>query len=740
MIIKLPVVIDCRVVNGLKSSAKILFHNFSVKKNSNELLLDLVNPYNKIDYIKLPCMNNLNCLYYLKVSLPLKFTLLDNKIFSDYFFYIATQSKVENDLDFFYNFVKKYNKKKLRFFNLDDIKNNKEYILSYVNNSELKKKYKNVVDLLNDYFTYVNLNINLGLMINYYYPDFTNKIIKLDVNKNNKISNKKICNPSNIIKLFKFKYKMSSEYCISDHLKNFKNDNKIIKNNLINDNFYFIEKSEKSCFRIKVNFNKNNKLCINNKVIDDCKYNFLIYPKKFVDFFNKEDLFCYFVSNDFHKYFVSKFFKDSNLANLYDFFDDNFNVKEKLIFINNLDIEFEEVENDFCFLKNKDYELSLLAVEDINSCLFKKKLNMLNNSFETKKKFMKILFSKYTFPIQYNKRKLDLIFEKILYFSFINCNDFIYKNGDRIFVNHEISDILPSKLKNLYNNILKLYYNFINNNSIDDLLYNFKLYNDYIHYEVLKTIIESKSILHDLFKLNKNKYNDFNNIFKKIGLLSIISRRLKWRNLSKKLSYFKILFKNKNLLFFQEKLNKSILPENFDSRLKKIISNPCEMFKYLKKESDFIKWVYFLNEEVENFYNVSISISDSDYIPIGKIIYLLTKIDSQELSNKNYDNFLKYCKRKSRLILYNSRINLRIKELFKFLNININLGFLAKHLTWFDNTKINLTDSTDNNTELEAVYKKYYKYKGKYLKLKKDTSSIEYTTSINSKRNSNINI
>ena len=105
MIIKLPVVIDCRVVNGLKSSAKILFHNFSVKKNDNELLLDLVNPYNKIDYIKLPCMNNLNCLYYLKVSLPLKFTLLDNKIFSDYFFYIATQSKVENDLDFFYNFV-----------------------------------------------------------------------------------------------------------------------------------------------------------------------------------------------------------------------------------------------------------------------------------------------------------------------------------------------------------------------------------------------------------------------------------------------------------------------------------------------------------------------------------------------------------------------------------------------------------------------------------------------------------
>ena len=63
-------------------------------------------------------MNNLNCLYYLKVSLPLKFTLIDNKIFSDYFFYIATQSKVENELDFFYNFLEKYNGKKNMNFSI----------------------------------------------------------------------------------------------------------------------------------------------------------------------------------------------------------------------------------------------------------------------------------------------------------------------------------------------------------------------------------------------------------------------------------------------------------------------------------------------------------------------------------------------------------------------------------------------------------------------------------------------
>ena len=66
-------------------------------------------------------------------------------------------------------------------------------------------------------------------MINYFYPNFTNKIIKSDINKHNKISNKKICNSSNIIKTIKFKYKMSSEYCINDHLKNFKNGNEIFE-------------------------------------------------------------------------------------------------------------------------------------------------------------------------------------------------------------------------------------------------------------------------------------------------------------------------------------------------------------------------------------------------------------------------------------------------------------------------------------------------------------------------------
>jgi hypothetical protein len=734
MIIKLPIVIDCKIVNGSKSSAKILFHNFSVERNNDIITLDLINPYNKLEYVKLPCMNNNNCIHYLKVTLPLKFTLFDNKLFSDYFFTIACQSRLDKELDFFHFFIKNYKfKKKIRFFNLNDISVHQKFIFTYIKKFNMSNKYKNVSSFLNDYYIYTNLNLNLGLMINYLYPNYTNKIIKNNINSENIISNKKLLNICNIIKSYEFSYKMSHEYTIKNHLINF-SKNQMKSNKLDYDKSYFISRENNKSFKVFVTkSNNNNNILLNGEETDYNKYMYTNYPKFFEKFLNKDDLFIYLTNLNLIDHFIKKFYKDNNYKKLILYFDDNFKCIDEFNFIKNMNIEFLNFEKEFEFLKNN--ENYLILTSNIESEKIKNLISKHSNDFTEIKKILKILFDNYTFPIEYNKRKLDHIFEKILYISFIFCNDILKHNNDKIYVKPEINEIIPFKLKNLYQNLVRLYYNYINLNSISDLIYNFKLHNDFIHYEVIKTIFESGSILDDLFKLNDNVYVEIINTLKKIGILSVISRRIKWKNISKKLPYLRTLIENKDILFYQDKLNKSILPENFDSRLKKIILNPFEMFKYLKKESDFIKWIYFLNDKLVNLYNVSISISDSDYIPLGKIIYLLTKIDVQDLSNKNYVKFLKYCKKKHRLILYNSRINLRIKELFKFLSVNINLGFLAKHLT-FDNSKINIDDVSLNDSEIDVIYKKYYKYKGKYMNLKKVTSSIEYTTSINS----NINV
>ena len=76
------------------------------------------------------------------------------------------------------------------------------------------------------------------------------------------------------------------------------------------------------------------------------------------------------------------------------------------------------------------------------------------------------------------------------------------------------------------------------------------------------------------------------------------------------------------------------------------------------------------------------------------------------------------------------------------MNSNINLGYLAKHLTWDKNIKISLSDCKDTESDIlkdkiKNISKKYYKYKGKYLRLKKDTSSLEYFTRSNNNTNNN---
>ena len=308
--------------------------------------------------------------------------------------------------------------------------------------------------------------------------------------------------------------------------------------------------------------------------------------------------------------------------------------------------------------------------------------------------------------------------------SILNFNIFIDVDNNRIILKKEIINHLPIKLKSLYINIMKIYFDYTNDN-FDNLIYNPKIYNDPIHYDVLKLIFETNNQISDVFKYDKIKYEKLKNKVKDVILLIQICKIITWRNVSKNLIYLNDMMNNKNLIFFNDKLNKNIVPSNFDSRLKKIILNPFEMFKYLRKEKDFIKWIYFLDKRIYRLYNSSIIIKEDKFERLGKLIYLLLNINSQDLEDDSYLYFLDYCNKNSDLVLLNSRINLNIKEYFKFLKVNLNLGYLAKHLTWDNESVTTLNNSKIKELEnkLKSLSKKYYKYKGKYIKLKKETES-----------------
>ena len=81
------------------------------------------------------------------------------------------------------------------------------------------------------------------------------------------------------------------------------------------------------------------------------------------------------------------------------------------------------------------------------------------------------------------------------------------------------------------------------------------------------------------------------------------------------------------------------------------------------------------------------------------------------MDDKNYKKFLDYANKNNKLILYNNRINLKVKDVYN--SNEINLGYLAKFLC-NNNEKI-MFNTTEENDELLKLSNKYYKYKTKYI-------------------------
>ena len=91
-------------------------------------------------------------------------------------------------------------------------------------------------------------------------------------------------------------------------------------------------------------------------------------------------------------------------------------------------------------------------------------------------------------------------------------------------------------------------------------------------------------------------------------------------------------------------------------------------------------------------------------------------------------------------VCYHIENNIKIKEYFSFLKITLNLGFLAKHLTYNKDISVILDDENEKDiikieTQLKKVTQKYYKYKTKYFKVKnpnKNQTTTDFPLSITS--------
>jgi hypothetical protein len=708
---------------------KLIHNKFSIIKKDNKIIINSLNI--KEDIIKVPIYNKYNGIDYISICFPLEYFIIDNYIFNPYLILSSYNLKINNDLDFFINLNQAiYNEYQLNILKFDDLLNNPKI---------------NFIKIMNDNYNFNNLNESETLIKNLW---FNINLIKLYIiylfikypnglNKNLNVPVPKyILNIYNDIKKFKYtlsnndtEYKMTFNEYITH---NFTNSLKLSE--IKKDNNYFIiiggcselVSTESTCLLqtkiVKINVKKviKNIITINDKNLIFEKYRwYYFYPNINITFdfiiyqtFNNNNFTSQIIKNiiGFEDNHIIKYFTTDNKLN-------------NLIVLVNIFPQLEKYMNDINILKNNSYDSEYFQY------ITKKYSNDEDKLFE----IIGILFDNYTFPFKYNRYNIEPIFDYIMYISMYNYQKILTSNKNIIIkfneiLNPKINNIIPFKLKNLYINFLKIIQNLVCK-EYDLVIFNQKFYNDSLHKHIIKLLLSDTNCLTArLFKemIPIAVYNRFREIIKNNILLIDISNKLSWKTLPKKLYYIKFFYNNSDIIFYQQKLNKNIIPDNFDVKIKRIIENPFEMYKFVKKEKDFIKWTNFISDKLNDLYHIPISLSSEDFDNIGKLLYLLFNINEQNLNNNSYKEFIKFCNQHHKIILDSTRINLKIKEYFQNINLNINLGFLAKHLT--SENEILTFENPINEVlllkqELSIINKKYYKYKIKYLQTK--SSSLE---------------
>jgi hypothetical protein len=637
------------------------------KTNNNPYLIDKIR-----EYILLPCCNTFFCLNYLKINIidiqDIKLSLI------------------------------------LNIFEYD----NKKYIVS-------------------DYFFYLISFSDVNYELNFY----TNIITQLNKDKNNTISND--------LKLITWKElnddNFLDHFCI--YLKNYKPINET-QNNIFTINY--------TLFFLYIN------PIYNNKNLKKLKHN--NFPKKIILNANliKKEEFSFLESDNFSLEEHYTFIKNDKYIYKYICNKNYFLIKNnKFKKVNLLKIKGNTINciMDTYELEINDVILSLYPI--INTIITWEKLISfytlkILNTKNTEDNCIETLINNYNFPLRYDKKKLDNTFEKIMIYFLTNFETtfLLGKNNDisniinidekdKIIFKEDIEKLLNTKSKTklsiLLTNILKILYNSKNNN-YDKIIFNSKIYNESILFEVLKNLLENN----ELYILYPNIIKTFNFIplkkyFTNIIIIKQILKNINWKNISYNLKQLKFLIDNTQLLYFKGRYNKNVFPINFDTNIKKIIKEPLEMFKYLRSEKDFIRWIYFVDNIniLNNIYFNNIIINSDDFEILGELLYRFSILKDQNLKNNEYLYLLQICKKNKHLILYNNRINLKLKEYFVKSNI-LNLGFLAKHLNWDKDIQVSLDEM--NNISIEElqkqfiiINKKYNKYKGKYIKLKTTTET-----------------
>jgi hypothetical protein len=753
MLIKLPIIKD-------KIISKV---NFTLEKFGNKISLKLLN--NTQNNYEIFISNLDFCLTKLTIEFPLELEIIDDKLlYSKFYFIIAFMDKFNCELDFFSILLKNINKtfSICEFINLDYIYNNFYFLMKKnIINIDIRENFKDIADLKLYYDNVLNSTTNILYSL-IYKLSFKNSLDKSSDTKPGEQINIKIRYIMNYLNNMKIRFNGSDKIDIKDHIINIfnnlnKNNINIEYDNLVDGKCYFIEILNDRIIKSEVIKKDNESFHIGNYIkIDKNKCIFYEYNPILIQELNFINLVKYLINNDnYIKYNLTKkiFSKDITLSdekisnahvNIFKYLFTENNNKLLLSSINVVGYSFVDNIISNYDSQNINFELDILekGYEDKSFILYLS--DKYKDNSDNILKILEKLFKNYNFPLTFNKKKLNLNFELIMYFSFLNINILIkVVDLEKIYLVNNVLSIIPAKLKNLYYCLLKFYYQY-QYNSLENITYNFKFYQDYIYIYIIKNIIQKTTLLSDLFRKNEVLFKNLIKVYKTNFILTQMIQNISWHNLSDKMDYLEYLYKYNDYIWYQGKVNKNLFNDSVDYKVKSIIVDKFTMYKYLKKEKDFVKWTKFIKNYLNDLYDKNILITNDDLPILGSLLYKLLDLEVQDLKNIKYNEFILLCQTNKKLILSTSRINLKIKEKLPTLNCNLNLGFLAKHLNFNNHDKIEINSQITEVDKLEdkvnILTRKYQKYKHKYIKFKSDNSSSINTSFIPITDLSNIEI
>lgn len=745
---------------------KIILNNFSIKLQNSNVIIDSLELKNKI--LQVPIYNKFNGIDYFTVNFPLFLPIIKDTCFNPYLILSSFNLQLDNEIDFFYQLNKIINQKfNLRILTFNDIIDKKFNLPKIINDNYLTcitlenlKGLTNLKDFISILWFNINIIKLLCIWILNKFQNISNKNIK-DIISNYNIP-KKLLILANNLKLYKYNLSsnIESSMTLIEYINhNFNSSIKLLDLKPYNSYYLLINKFDNSTTEIvntnttnldkviKIYIKKITKNIINlndskNIIFENYKW-YYFHPNIQID--NDYIYYQTFINQDFTSELIKNLLNIDLIHSkkIVEYYCKDFKLSN-LITISNIFSDLQIYFQDFDILKSGSYSDGFF--EYITK---KYSVNEDNKIFD----ILNILFKNYNYPLKNTRHDLDNTFDQILYFSLYNYK-FIFINSKVLnsscnmseLLHPSINNIIPSKLKNLYINLIKGISQIINND-FEAITYNQKFYSDYLHRNIIKILLSNNNHLsNNLIRnlISTSNMNKFKNIISTNILLSDICNKLTWSNLPKKLNYLNLFYKNYDIVHYQDKINKNIIPENFDCRIKKVIENPFEMFKFLRKEKDFVKWTKFISDKIIQLYYIPISLSSEDFGLIGKLIYLLFNINEQNTKDQTYINFITFCNSNNKLILDSNRINFKIKEYFPSLKVNINLGFLAKHLTW-DKESITFEEIINQDKtpdvlalemKLHIATKKYYKYKAKYL----ETKDSENNTAVVNFKNKHNNL